>query len=116
MTTYEVKHFAQGDECVKGMHELRDIGIPVPEVDIEQVDVSRPKFLQRRLDVEMEGFAVGASVEDLLLDRVLPVLGSTSILHSCRDWLRHRTKKVLTLEAMKSWSRIPFDSAHSPMI
>lgn len=44
--THQVEHFARGDESMQGMHELRDAGIPVPEMDIVQVDVSRPELLQ----------------------------------------------------------------------
>ena len=103
---------------MESMHELRDAGVPVPEMDIIQVDVSRPELFQRGLDVEVERLRAGASVEDLLLDRVVPILGRTGELFALTSGLVgvENHIRLITLVAMKSWSRIPFDSAHSPII
>ena len=116
--THEVEHFPRGNKCMEGMHELGDAGIPVPEMNIVQIDVGRPELLQGSLDVEVKRLRAGASVEDLLLDRVVPVLGGAGKLFTSRSGSSATANhsKLLALVAMKSWSRTPFDSAHSPMI
>lgn len=63
-------------------HELLNTGGVVPIVDVEQVDVRRPQFLERRLDIEVERLRIVATIEHLLRDLVVVVLRTDRVLCS----------------------------------
>ena len=49
------------DEFVQGLHDFFDRCGPVPEVDIQQVDVIRAEIFQRFFDGQMQGLGIVAA-------------------------------------------------------
>lgn len=68
------------DEVVKTIHNLLNTGRVVPPVDIEDVDIIGPKFLQRSFDGYMHGFDAIAIIVGLLQDTGCASLEVGSVL------------------------------------
>ena len=104
---------------MKRMHNLLDTRCKIPIVDIEQIDVSRPQILERAFKGKMHRLDIVPGIHDLLRDggvvqlRVVRVLVCMWRSEVNRD--SKPPRQELTLVAMKSWSLIPFVSAHSPI-
>ena len=71
--TYQVEHLSLLNERVKAVHHLFDASLPIPPVDIEDVDVRRPQFLQARFDTHVHRFHAVSRVQHLLLHGSLPL-------------------------------------------
>lgn len=67
----EVQDFACGDEMVQIVHNLFDAGGEVPPMQVEDVDVRRPQFLQRGLDADVERLCRVTVIRGLLRDAVV---------------------------------------------
>ena len=92
MITYQVDDFPGEDKTVKSLHELLDTSGVVPVVDVEEVDVSRPQFLERSFDVEVERLGVVATIEDLLSDGVVVILVAGRILCSEEELIANASR------------------------
>jgi hypothetical protein len=52
-STYEVQDLALDDKIVEPIHHLLDTGVPVPPVDIKDVDIRSAQFLETRVHADM---------------------------------------------------------------
>ena len=69
---YQVKHFSLLNEHVEAIHHFFDGGLPVPPVDVENIDIRRPEVLQACLQAEMHRLEIVPRVHHLLSDVVFP--------------------------------------------
>ena len=70
--TYQVEHFPSLNERVEAIHHLFDGGLPIPPVDVENIDIRRPEVLQACLQAEMHRLDIVPRVHHLLSDVVVP--------------------------------------------
>ena len=64
------------------IHDFFYGGIPVPPMDIENIDIVGPQFLERRLEGDVQGLQVIPDIRRLLFDTVVASLVVRSILNS----------------------------------
>ena len=65
---YQIEHFSLLNEYVEAIHHFLDRSLPVPPVDVENINVCRSQFLQAGFHANMHRFDIVSCIEDLLLD------------------------------------------------
>ncbi len=88
--------------------------IPVPPVEIENVDVRCAQLLQARSDAVLKRFGVVPHEIDLLLNLIIASVVIHRVL-AAMSATTQRVKGEQTFVVMMSCSRISRCSAHSPM-
>lgn len=69
---YQIEHFSALDECVEGVHHFFDGGLPVPPMEVENVDIRRPEPFQACLEAEMHRFDAVSGIQHLVADIAIP--------------------------------------------
>jgi hypothetical protein len=111
----EVQDFALDHEVMQAIHHLFDAGIPVPPVNVQNVDVGRAQFLETGFDAGMHGLDVVSDVVRLLSDGVVSALVVGRVLNvGVNEW-KETVNVKLAFVAITSCSRISRFSAHSPI-
>ena len=65
---YQIEHFSLLNEYVEAIHHFLDRSLPVPPVDVENINVCRSQFLQAGFHANMHRLDIVSRIEDLLLD------------------------------------------------
>lgn len=65
---YQIEHFSLLNERVEAIHHFLDGSLPVPPVDVENVDVRGSQLFQTCFYADMHRLDIVAGIEDLLLD------------------------------------------------
>ena len=71
MPTDQIQDRPFHDKFVQGLHDFFDSRRPVPEVDIQQVDVICAEIFQGFFDGQMQGLGVVATEQDLVSRNIL---------------------------------------------
>lgn len=102
---------------MESVHQLRDGGVVIPPVDVEDVNVCRAELLQTVVQTDGHTFDVVTEIVyangnirvcSLVESRVLGVSGG-------QQTTMVRLFTLPTLVEITSWLRIPLCSTHSPM-
>ena len=64
--TYEVQNFPRLNESVQRTHDLFDASGVIPPMHVQEIDVGRPKLLERGVDGDVQRFAVVTDIHHLL--------------------------------------------------
>lgn len=80
--TYQIEHFSLLNERVETIHHFFDRGLPVPPVDVEDIDIRRPELFQACFQADMHRFDAVPRVQHLLLELVVPAYIIRGILSS----------------------------------
>ena len=80
--TYQIQDFALHNQVIQAIHDLLDATGVVPPMDIENIDIVSPQFLERRFKGDVQGLQVIPDIRRLLFDTVVASLVVRSILNS----------------------------------
>ena len=82
--TYEVKHLSERHESMQSIHDFFDRRCVVPEMDVENVDVSRTETLKAILHGELERLDVVSAIVNLLRKGLIAKARVVGILQKYR--------------------------------
>ena len=96
------------------MHQFLNRRSVVPPMYIENVDVMCPKLLETDINTDLQGLCVVSGVVSLDFNVVVSTLKIRRILKRIENTFDPTILRI-TFVAITNWSRIPRDSAHSPI-
>ena len=68
---HQVEYFALHDEVVQAVHDFRDGRLPVPPMEVKDIDIVRSEVLETVCNAEVHGFGVVAEVGGFVGDGVI---------------------------------------------
>ena len=83
--TYEVKHLSERHERMQSIHDFFDRRCVVPEMDVENVDVSRTETLKAILHGELERLDVVPAIVNPLREGLIAQARVVGILQNYRS-------------------------------
>ena len=99
---------------VKLVHYFLNRSVEIPPMYIENVDVMCPKLLETGFNTDLQGLCVVSGVVSLDFNVVVSTLKIRRILKRIENTFDPTILRI-TFVAITNWSRIPRDSAHSPI-
>ena len=96
------------------IHDLLDGGVEIPPVEVENINVVGAKLLETGFNTDLQGLCVVSGVVGLDFNVVVSTLKIRRVLKRIENTFDPTILRI-TFVAITNWSRIPRDSAHSPI-
>ena len=100
---------------MQSIHHLFDRSIPIPPVDVKNVNIRCAQFLQAGFNADPHWLQIISNVIGLDGDIGCSTFVVGRILGNCQQKITEFGVLRSTFVAITNWSRIPRDSIHSPI-